>query len=289
MFLSRRLLEPYYPEAKDLDRDLETASDSSKEDDQLFAWLCIDEDVWESLCAVFERRMGTRKGFGAWLLEADSLQYRLNPDQRRIGAFFILLELREFGGHTLWNRVKTAPHYEDVVKQVHIRVAKRFKKTVHDIMSVEEREISLCAMLLGESLDQLSAEGVEQLLKDAQYHSTGDFSEVKKSLRAMRSGSGGEGRIGIARYKGMLGKTIAKRFGLALVESAWGASKLASVGRIGSIAAKVLPFALRRAGLYLSLGFLLKDAYQLGGEATRVTNPAVIIIALYRSLGDTKV
>ena len=193
MFVSKRLLEPYYPDLKDLDRDLKTASESSTEDDQLFAWLCLDEDVWQSLCSVFERRLGTRKGFGAWLLEADSLTYRLNPDQRRVGAFFIVLELREFGGHTLWNKVKTAPHYEDVVKQVHDRVAKRFKAPLREGMSVEEREISLCAMLLGESLDQLSADGVEQLLKESNFHSSSDYNEIKKSLRAKLSSGGGVG------------------------------------------------------------------------------------------------
>lgn len=282
MFISRKLLQPYYADKKRLEKDLLLIADSSKEDNLLFEWLKSEEDVWETLAPVFERRFAARKGFGVWLHEADNLSFRLNEEKRRIGAFFVIVELREYAGHSLWNRFKSPPHYEDIVKAVHERVAARFKRAAPESMSVEDREISLSAMLLGESLDQLSPEVVERLLKDSQFKSSSDFDEVRSSLMAKLKG----GKSGFGSFRTMLGKTIAKRFGTALIESAWGASKLAGAGRIGTIASRVLPFALRRAGLYLSLGFLLKDAYQLGGEATRVTNPAVIIIALYRSFSD---
>lgn len=282
MFIGRKLLDSYYEDKKKLDKDLHTVEESSPEDNLLFEWLCEEEDVWAALAPVFERRLGIRKGFSVWLHHADHSHFQLSPEQRRIGAFFVILELREFAGHSLWNRLKTPPHYEEIVKGVHERVSKRFGKKAHELMGVEDREISLCAMLLGESLDQLTPDAVERLLKDSDFKSSSDYDEVRKNLMGNLKG----GKSGFGGFRAMLGKTVAKRFGTALIESAWGASKLASAGRVGSIASKVLPFAFRRAGLYLSLGFLLKDAYQLGGEATRVTNPAVIIIALYRSFSD---
>ncbi len=282
MFTARNWLEPYYQDSKKLDRDFKIAAESSAEDIALFEWLARETEVWPVLGPVFERRLNLRKGFARWLKEAGQTDFELNAAQKRVGAFFVVLELREFGGHTLWNRLKESPHYEDIIRQVHERVAGRFKKPFPDAMSVEDREISLCAMMLGESLEQLSPSKVSQLLKDANFETLGDLKELRKSLLTKLNGGS------LSSFKGMLGKLVAKRFGAALIESAWGLPRLAGVGRIGSLASRVLPFALRRAGLYLSLGFLLKDAYQLGGEATRVTNPAIIIIALYRSLGDPK-
>lgn len=277
MFVARSSLESFYKDSKKLDADLKLVSESSADDDQLFEWLSLDDDVWPALCPVFERRVNTRKGFEAWLLKADQSGFRLSSDMKRVGAFFILLELREFGGHTLWNRVGKVPHYEDIVKSVHDRVSARFGIPLRKDMSVTDRELSLSAIILRESLEKLSPEKVNSLLRESKYESVSDFHEVKKNLLSRLSSTGTSG------LKSMLGKTVAKRFGASVIETAFGASRLANAGRIGGFAAKILPLALRRAGLYISLGFLLKDAYQLGGEATRVTNPAVIIIALYRS------
>lgn len=277
MFISRNQLNSYYKDTKKLDSDLKSVADSSTEDDLLFEWLIQDDDVWPVLCPVFERRVGTRKGFEAWMLEADRLDFRLTPEFKRIGAFFVLLELREFGGHTLWNRLGKIPHYEDIVKNVHDRVSRKFGIPTRSDMSVNDRELSLSAIILKESLEQLSPEKVNSILKESKFESTSDFQELRSGL-IQKLGSATPSTL-----KSMMGKSIARKFGARFIESAFGASRLANTGRLGSFAAKVLPIAFRRAGLYLSLGFLMKDAYDLGGEATRVTNPAVIIISLYRS------
>ncbi|MBC7660920.1 MAG: hypothetical protein H7249_14585 [Chitinophagaceae bacterium] len=280
MFISRRLLESYYKDMKQLDKDLALAAKSESEDNRLFDWLIEEDDVWPVLVPVFERRVHTRKGLEKWLLEADHAAFKLTSDQKRIGAFFIILEIREYAGHTLWNTLREPPHYDEIVKQVHERVAKRFKRPFDKQMSVQDRELSLSVMLLGESLEGLSPEKVFELLKESEFLGGSDYSEIKKTLL------GKLGTSGVGGMKTMLGKTVAKRLAAGLIESAWGASRLAQAGRIGGVLSRVLPFALRRASLYVSLGFLLKDAYQLGGEATRITNPAVIIIALYRSFSD---
>ncbi|RZA25328.1 MAG: hypothetical protein EOP10_07200 [Proteobacteria bacterium] len=277
MFVARSHLEPFYKDSKKLEADLKVAAESSTEDGKLFEWLCLDDDVWPALCPVFERRLGTRKGFEAWLLKADSLGFQLSPDMKRIGAYFVLLELREFGGHTLWNRAGKIPHYEDIVRNVHDRVSTRFGIATRKEMSVADRELSLSAIILRESLDQLSADKVKSLLKDANFDSVSDWTELRQGLLEKI------GTVGVSSIKSIVGKQAAKKFGASLIETAFGANRLAKAGSIGGFASKVLPLALRRAGLYISLGFLLKDAYQLGGEATRVTNPAVIIISLYRS------
>lgn len=278
MFVARSMLESFYKDSKKLEVDLKLASDSSLEDKLLFEWLSQEEDVWPALCPVFERRIHTRKGFDAWLLNADQCGFQLSSDLKRVGAFFIVLELREYAGHSLWNQVGKVPHYEDILKNVHDRVCTRFSTRLHQDMSVSDREMSLSAMILQESLEKLSPEKVYSLLRESRFETVSDFHEVKENLKKKLRSTGASG------MKSMLGKTVARKFGVRLIETAFGSTRLASLGPLGGLAAKVLPFALRRAGLYLSLGFLLKDAYQLGGEATRITNPAVIIIALYRSL-----
>lgn len=253
MFVARAQLEPFYKDPKKLDADLKLSSDSSVEDDKLFEWLSKDENVWPALCPVFQRRVNTRKSFESWLLKADQVGFHLDAEMRRIGAFFILLELREFAGHSLWNRAGKVLHYEDIVKNVHDRVSKRFDAPLRKEMSVTDRELSLSAMVLKDSLEHLSADKVADLLKESEFESVSDFDQLRKGLVDKLSGAG---RAGI---KSIIGKTLTK----------------------------ALPFTLRRAGLFLSLGFLMRDAYQLGGEATRVTNPAVIIISIYRSFsGD---
>lgn len=277
MFISRNQLEKYYRDPKKLDSDLKLVADSSAEDDLLFEWLTQENDVWPVLSPVFERRVGTRKGFEAWLLEADRQQFQLSPEFKRVGAFFVILELREFAGHTLWNRFGKIPHYEDIVKVVHERVADRFKMPKRGDMSVADRELSLSALVLKESLEQLSLEKVSDILRESNFETTSDFSELKSGL-LKKLGSAAPSTLNT-----LIGKSFAKKIGTKMIESAFGAGRLAGAGRFGNIAAQVLPVAFKRAGLYVSLGFLMKDAYDLGGEATRVTNPAVIIISLYRS------
>jgi hypothetical protein len=279
MLVSRDLLEPYYKDKRRLEADLRTTDSGSAEDIRLFEWLCSEDEVWPALCPVFQRRLGTRKGFGAWLIKADALDYQLSDDMKRIGAFFVVLELREFGGHTLWNRAGRVTHYEDLVCGVHERVSTRFAKTMIREMLVAEREASLSAMILSESLDRLSPEKVNDLLREARLEPTGDFQELKDGLLRKVSS------IGSSSLKSLLGRAAAKRLALRLIESVMERSGIAQAGRLGRLASSFMPLALRRAGLYISLGLLLKDVYGLGGEATRVTNPAVIIIALYRSLG----
>ncbi len=277
LFVAKKTLQPYYKDEDKLTADLEFLSESSMEDKKLFSWLSEEDDVWAALCPVFERRLGTRKGFEAWLLKADAAGYRLSSEMKRIGAYFVILELREYAGHSLWNRVGKAPHYEDILKVVHGRVSEKFRIKPRDEMSVEDRELSLSAMILRESLDSLSPDKVQEILKETNLGTTSDLKNLRDGL------VGRFAEVGSANLKNLLGRSVMKRFGTKVIESAFGSGRLASAGALGSFASKVLPVAFKRAGLYISIGFLLKDAYQLGGEATRITNPAVIIISLYPS------
>ena len=138
----------------------------------------------------------------------------------------------------------------------------------------------LADILLGETLRYLTPDEVNSILEESKLATISDFQHIKSRFSEAILNNG---MLGIEKA---LGKNLAGKVALRIFER--GMSKHMGKRGVKHLSArligKVSPLLTARLSLYLGIGLLAKDAYDLGGEATRITNPAVISIALFRSL-----
>lgn len=273
----------YYRDTIAADKDLKKAESFSEEDRRLCQWLSSNSEIWDILPLIFFNRLSTRFAFDRWLEEAAHQAFDLSQEQRAAGAFFIVLELREYAGHSLHNLFGDPPHYEDLLRRVHKRVAKQFKRPWDDEGGVKGQERMLADILIGETLRYLTPEELKAILDESKLASVSDFQHIKSRFSEAILNNG---MLGIEK---IVGKNLAGKVALRIFER--GMSKQMGKREIRHLSArflgKVSPLIAKRLSLYLGIGLLAKDAYDLGGEATRITNPAVISIALIRSLSQT--
>lgn len=178
-------------------------------------------------------------------------------------------EIRLFGGHTLVNLFrKEGPAYQDIVKDVAKKLKVEFRES--DTVSVIERAILM--HMLKDMIKDFTPEQIQQLKNEP------NSSEI---VRKMLEGQEFDNDA--------LDKLSPSAFVLATTVLLSTAARLAIVGGLGTAAAAsaALSFAggrlLGLLGGPLAWGATIAyGAYELGGEAYRVTIPCVVNVAMLR-------
>lgn len=196
-------------------------------------------------------------------------KYQQYAPQHNKYADVIADEIRLFGGHTLVNLFrKEGPSYFEIVKDV----AKKLKVKFLESDSIDMLEKAILIKLLQDMLKKFTPEQVQQLKSES------DYSEIVRKMLQEQDFD-----------RDTLDKLTPSAFVLATTVFLSTAARLALVGGLGTAAAASAAFSLAGGRLLGLLGGPLAwgatiaySAYELGGEAYRVTVPCVLNVALIR-------
>jgi hypothetical protein len=194
----------------------------------------------------------------------------------RFSATIIVNELREYSGRTFF----TSTPYEKSLTTVHKRIGKHFKKSVPEVATVASREEAITMLMLGEAVEKLSTEELRSALSGIDLGS--DLTAEKlKPMILQTIGAGGA-----AALVRLLGKNVIKKAVMAIVEKyiQRKVGEKATKELIKRVGKQVTAQAFKRAMFWVGIALLVKDAWDLTGEATRVTTPLVSGIAIGRTL-----
>lgn len=243
-------------------------------------------EVLVDLCKI----LGDRLGFnGLRSRYRASDQIPSEPASRLLLATELVVELEYFSANNLayWSRLLTSENrgvgYHEVLHDVCQALNKQLKKKIQvpRVASVAEREDMVCSQLLGIAFQGKTEEELARMLSEA-----GLEIDAKKA-RAIRSAivdGGGTLLIGLVKLLGK--RTVAS---LTFSTLQWIITK-----KLGKEAAERLILAVAKkttqkavATFAYGVGFLLIawDLANLAGPATRVTIPAVALIATVRCAG----
>jgi len=194
----------------------------------------------------------------------------------RFSATIIVNELREYSGRTF---VSSVP-YEKSLTIVHKRIGKHFKKIVPEVAGVVAREEAITMLMLGEAVDKLSHDDLKSALSGIDLGP--DLTAEKlKPMILQTIGAGGA-----AALVRLLGKNVIKKAVMAIVEKyiQRKVGEKATKELLKRVGKQITAQVFKRAIFWIGIALLVKDAWDLSGEATRVTTPLVSGIAIGRTL-----
>ena len=253
----------------------------SEEDQKLARFIAsLPAEDFSTLMSVYSGRLFNDLITDAYLKEVLGKGAEILSElDRELGGALAVLECREYAGNT-WIFFSEKPHYERVLTRTHKRLGKQHKKAVPEVASVRARESAIASMMMLSGIECLTDEEVSEALKGL------DTSSFKGDQRKMLTEAlAGGGILYLARTLGKKAvKEIILRVGQRLMAKKLGeeAAKLAAK----KLAAKVPQKLFLRAVSFVGWALLVKDAYDLGGEATRITFPFVINVSVLRTVHE---
>ena len=251
----------------------------SKEDLALRDWLtkASDDEIIGCLEVIKHRLNNNVCTNNFFDLIAPRYPDTLSERDKQFSAMILVHELRDYSGRTIGDSVP----YERTLTRVHKRIGKHFKKLVPEIATVAAREEAITMIMLGEAIENMSVEELQSALSGVELdHAL--TAEKLKPLMVQTLVAGGA--AGLVR---LLGKNVIKRVVLAIIEK-YLQRKLgqkATEELIKKLGQKLAAQALKRVVFWVGIALLLKDIWDLSGEATRITTPLVSAIAIPRTLG----
>lgn len=248
----------------------------SDADRELMGWVeSLNEDDLASLLGILASRWNNEPLTDYWFgSRGDAVA---SGTERSTASRIVVHELRQYAGHSL-NVFADKPHYPEVLTKVHARLAKRAKKKAPSAAAVRQREDAIAQLLVAEALDSLTEAEVREAIAGLDLNSSKE--NQRKILLDTVAAAGIQGLVRL------LGKRVIKNVVLTMLERA----ALKKMGEkavkeaLGRIATKVPQTMFKRAAFWVGIGFLLKDVYDIGGEATRVTMPLIAHISVHRSI-----
>ena len=210
-----------------------------------------------------------------------------NGDDRQALVSELVAELGYFGSHSiayatrsLLKREKAAGYHEilyDVVKFLNAQLKNKFD--IPRVASVADREQMLCSALLGIALQGESEGDIAQMLIEA-----GLEDEAKNAAAVKAAVQAGTGGLVIVLVK-VLGKKTVTAFLAATVVRivALKVGKEAAEKIVLRVLQKVPQKAFSAFATFVGWALLAKDVVDLASPATRVTVPAVALIASVRT------
>lgn len=201
----------------------------------------------------------------------------LDSIDRKFAASILVNELREYSGRTL---ISSVP-YENTLTKVHKRIGKHFKKSVPEVASISFREEGITLIMLGEALNELSVEELRSAISGMDL----DRELTAEKLKPILTRTMSEG--GIAAVAQLLGKNVIKKVIMAIVEKyiLKKTGEKATKEILKRLGEQVAAQTLKRAMFWVGIALIIKDIWDISGEAIRVTTPLVSGIAIGRTLG----
>lgn len=251
----------------------------SKEDRKLFEFLSqCDKNEFATILGLLANRWNndpcTDEFFKA--VTERFPDHLTNLDQI-VGAMLVVYEIRQYSGHTF---LPIKPPYEKTLTKVHKRIGKHFKSTVPEVATVVDRERSITILMVGEAINNLTPEELETALKGADLPPSLVREKQKQILLQTIAAGGFEGLVAL------LGKNVIKKAVIGIVEKylAKKISQEALAETLKRVGTKLPAHFFKRAFLWIGIALLIKDVWDLSGEATRITTPLVTSIAISRTL-----
>ena len=256
---------------------------ASDQDIQNYLQHCSSEVVYD-----LTQILGDRLGFNGMKNRFASLEaVPIDHDERAALVGEIVREIGYFGSNNIayWVRwatggAKAVGYHEilfDVTKSLNRQLKKKFK--IPRVASVSDRERMICEQLLGIAFQGKSEDEIARMLTEADLDS-----EATKAAAIKAAEQGGTGGLILALVK-LLGKKTVTTFLSAVV------MKIIAT-RIGKEAAEKIVFAVLKKVpqktvsafmAFVGVALLAKDVLDLAGPGTRVTIPAIALIASART------
>lgn len=231
--------------------------------------------------------LGDRLGFNGMRERCQSSSDIPSGEDRHVLAHDLVAELGYFGSNNLAflaRRVlkseKAVGYHEvlyDVVKFLNGQL--KNKLNVPRVASVKDREQMVCSQLLGIAFQGKTEEQIAQMLSES-----GLDQEATKAAAIIAAVRGGSGALVIALVK-VLGKKTVTAFLAATVIRlvALKVGKEAAEKLVFRVLQKVPQRSLAAFAAFVGWALIAKDVLDLAGPATRVTVPAVALIASIRT------
>jgi uncharacterized protein YaaW (UPF0174 family) len=251
----------------------------SKEDKALYEYICnCERNEFVTMLGLLANRLNNEVCTDKYFKEIKArFPDNIITIDQIVGAMLIVHELRQYSGHGF---LPSKPPYEKTLTKVHKRIGKHFKTKVPEVSSVTSREQSITMLMVGEAVKNLNTEELEIALQGADLPPSLVKEKRKQILLQTMAASGFEGLVIL------LGKNVIKRAVIGILEKSL-VKKMGqeAIGQILKQVAKKLPAkAFEKAFFWVGVALLVKDVWDIAGEATRVTTPLVTAIAISRTL-----